>query len=136
MLVVVDDKIITLIAFFFYFSGFEFLDGSRFPVTIPDDNNPTGSPTKVDFPKGFACSFCDRICGNRSHLRQHERIHTGEKPYKCDACDMAFNQKGTLNTHYRIHTGERPYKCQFCGKAFVSRAPLNYHVKKNHPDLL
>ncbi len=26
------------------------------------------------------------------HLKNHKRMHTGDKPYKCDACDKSFAQ--------------------------------------------
>ena len=102
------------------------MDGSTYStITVLEE------PSRL---KEFGCSYCDKMFLSKSHVRQHERIHTGERPYKCDKCEMAFNQRGTLNTHYRIHTGERPFKCEFCDKSFISRAPLNYHVRKNHGD--
>ena len=111
---------------YFIFSGFEYADGSMFY------EGESVSMNRSSDAKHHACPFCKKLFKSGSHVKQHVRIHTGERPYKCDKCEMSFNQRGTLNTHYRIHTGEKPFKCEYCGKAFVSRAPLNYHLNKNH----
>lgn len=43
-----------------------------------------------------------------ANLRNHERIHTNDRPYVCIDCQKAFTQITNLNNHRRLHTGERP----------------------------
>lgn len=56
-----------------------------------------------------------------ANLRNHERIHTNDRPYQCVDCGKTFTQITNLNNHRRLHTGERPFVCNEpeCGRSFA-----------------
>ncbi|KAL6085965.1 hypothetical protein STEG23_017490, partial [Scotinomys teguina] len=79
--------------------------------------------------KPYACEHCGKAFNQCSDLKSHDQIHTGEKPYACKHCGKAFSQSFHLKTHERIHTGEKPYACKHCGKAFTQSIHLKTHER-------
>ncbi|XP_042149264.1 uncharacterized protein LOC115314978 isoform X2 [Ixodes scapularis] len=81
--------------------------------------------------KPFKCNYCQRAFTFKSSLDYHVRTHTGAKPFKCNVCQRAFAGRSSLMVHLRIHTGERPYKCSVCPKTYVKRFSLDIHVRSH-----
>eukprot|EP00039_Didymoeca_costata_P024255 m.9783 g.9783 ORF g.9783 m.9783 type:complete len:278 (+) comp4132_c0_seq1:230-1063(+) len=90
-----------------------------------DDSNFAAAPTQ----RKHVCNKCGKSFSNRGHLSQHERVHTGDRPYKCDMCEKAFAQCGDLRRHKRVHTGEKPFQCSVCLKRFTQCGNLKKHMK-------
>ncbi|XP_037303615.1 zinc finger protein 79 isoform X2 [Manduca sexta] len=73
------------------------------------------------------CEICGKKCISKASLVDHQRIHSGEKPFQCPECPKKFSVCQRLQIHLRTHTGERPFKCAICPKAFMHKAALNRH---------
>lgn len=43
---------------------------------------------------------------------QHQRTHTGEKPYECSECWKGCGNYSALIRHQRTHTGEKLCECK------------------------
>ncbi|XP_065206629.1 protein krueppel-like isoform X2 [Planococcus citri] len=98
---------------------------SRSPV----ESNANAKTTVTSKGKKYVCNICQRSFDYKHVLQNHERTHTGEKPFKCSQCQKKFTRDHHLKTHMRLHTGEKPYKCEHCPKDFVQVANLRRHTR-------
>jgi len=77
--------------------------GSSDPLTSGTASSSYASGHLVDDDKRrYQCPTCAKKFKHKHHLKEHERLHTGEKPYTCDKCGKRFSHSGIFNTVYNF----------------------------------
>ncbi|XP_051985121.1 zinc finger E-box-binding homeobox 1-like [Xyrauchen texanus] len=70
----------------------------------------------------FKCTECSKAFKYKHHLKEHLRIHSGEKPYECFNCQRRFSHSGTYSAHITTK------KCAG-GNPAVKSVPLSPRMK-------
>jgi KRAB domain-containing zinc finger protein len=84
--------------------------------------------------KPYNCPHCCSQFVHKGNLTLHMKRHTSSG-FKCtySMCDKVFYRQSHLVDHIRMHTGERPFECPYCSKGFIQKGTLNHHIRRHHP---
>nr|CAB3267909.1 ZF(C2H2)-33 zinc finger protein [Phallusia mammillata] len=77
------------------------------------------------------CKFCGKAFINIYRLQRHMLTHNeGSRKFACDVCTKSFKYKHHLKEHKRIHSGEKPYECPNpnCNKRFSHSGSYSSHI--------
>ena len=76
--------------------------------------------------------MCDFEASEKTKLKRHYLIHTGERPFQCPHCPKRFRSKFNMERHVFTHTGEKPFICDVCEMSFNQKGWLDRHVNEVH----
>jgi hypothetical protein len=69
---------------------------------------------------------CSKAFNFKLHLENHERAHSGIKPFNCNLCSSSFKQSYQLTLHKRKHAGI-VNQCKICNLKFPLKSQLAKH---------
>jgi len=83
--------------------------------------------------KQYTCSYCGKILYSSQYVKKHEATHTGQK-FKAVVCKYCGKtvEYTKLKNHELIHTGEKPFKCSDCPYRCIQRSNLRIHMRAVH----
>lgn len=109
----------------------------RYNIRRGNQTSCSGQVEDQDKQRIHFCNYpnCRKAYMKSSHLKAHQRIHTGDRPYRCSfsGCTLTFARSDELTRHYRKHTGLKPFQCQVCDRSFARSDHLQLHARRHEP---
>lgn len=80
----------------------------------------------------FVCRFCGKGYDTELRLQDHERIHTGERPFTCDFCKKSYFSLRSIKYHMKQHLLDSAFQCDICKKLYKCKSYLRLHLITVH----
>jgi hypothetical protein len=112
---------------------------SKWAVIYEEEDDGSTPQAKAD--PSIVCPTCHRAFTRRTILVNHQRTHTGEKPFACaiPGCIHTFAQQSDKTRHEQAQHTEKTFRCGSsgsegpswgCGKTFRRKDGLLEHHRK------
>ncbi|GAA6003772.1 hypothetical protein JCM10207_003591 [Rhodosporidiobolus poonsookiae] len=110
------------------------------PTSLVLDKGDAAIPTEKSGGrlKRFMCTWpnCGKCYTRPVRLEEHQRTHTGERPFACPQCSSTFARDSHLKAHMRTHksAADKAYICaeEGCDKKFWTSQHLKKHIEVVH----
>ena len=107
-------------------------------VTLARYEKPHKQMKRKKYQYQYACTQCDKVLGQKIHLKEHLKVVHEQGKIKCSKCDRAYFHNHSLEQHMMSVHGSTPfpYKCKVsgCGKRFRYSQSSSRHMKTAHQD--
>ncbi|CAD5210358.1 unnamed protein product [Bursaphelenchus xylophilus] len=79
----------------------------------------------------YICPECSREFADKSNMKKHRKLHSGDKPHECNICKHSFAKRSNLTQHLAMHqrSSTDVFKCAVCEKEYFSKSALKLHFR-------